>query len=393
MNAELDTLASLKLTGGAKNYYDSLDASLNKIRADGEQPDRVKVIVFLSDGGSILTDTEKELLRLKAIGDGSDAQLIRIFTITYTNNPNDPSGARQLEDLAHATDGDHFIARDPGELYRRFQEILAIISELCGANTQMAISFDNIKINKTYTETNGSELYNYIPVAIPAGLLVGVMSAPSTTINSSARTSIIWPNNTQSIINQSNQFPNLQFTVGKVALNKTWTTTFRLKAKKVGCYNLFGPASEINFGNGTLPLILPDIPICVNTTVNDTGVLQGTLDLTNLHTVSSGPFADFVPLQWNTYYNSSNNAYFATEKIYYNIAGGPWVQFNTKSVPAADYVQLTPPSPLLFDVRDIPRGSTINIWVHASAPDANDDDEYLYSISIRNSTNPYIIIK
>ena len=130
---------------------------------------------------------------------------------------------------------------------------------------------------------------------------------------------------------------------------------------------------------GTLPLTLPDVPICVNTTVNDTGVLQGTLNVTNLHTVSSGPFADFVPLQWNTYYNSSNNAYFATEKIYYNIAGGPWVQFNTKSVPPADYDPAIM-SPLLFDVRDIPRGSTINIWVHASAPDANDDNDYLNSI-------------
>ena len=195
-------------------------------------------------------------------------------------------------------------------LLTKFQELIEIISELCGANTQMTISFDNIKINKTYTATNGSELYDYIPVDIPAGLPVGVMSAPSTTINSSARTSIIWPNNTQSIINQSNQFPNLQFTVGKVGLKKNWSTTFRLKAKKIGCYNLFGPGSEINFGMGTLPLTLPDVPICVNTTVNDTGVLQGTLDVSNLHTVSSGPFADFVPLQWNTYYNSSNNSIF-----------------------------------------------------------------------------------
>ena len=53
MKTELDKLASLKLTGGAKDYYSSLDASLNKIRADGH-PENVKVIVFLSDGGSIL---------------------------------------------------------------------------------------------------------------------------------------------------------------------------------------------------------------------------------------------------------------------------------------------------------------------------------------------------
>ena len=65
------------------------------------------------------------------------------------------------------------------ELAAKFQELIEIISELCGANTQMAISFDNIKINKTYTATNGSEVYDYIPVAIPAGLPVGEMSAPN----------------------------------------------------------------------------------------------------------------------------------------------------------------------------------------------------------------------
>ena len=47
-----------------------------------------------------------------------------------------------------------------------------------------------------------------------------VMSAPSTTIRSQCTYSIIWPNNTQSIIDQSNQFPNLQFNVGKVALGQ-----------------------------------------------------------------------------------------------------------------------------------------------------------------------------
>ncbi len=394
VNVELDKLANLKLTGGAKNYYYSIDNSLNKIRADGH-PENVKVVIFLSDGGSILTDTEKENLKNKAIGDGSDAQLIRIFTICYTNNANQPSGAVQLRYISEETGGTAYIARNALELSTSFQEILAIISELCGANTQMTISFDNIKINKTYTVTNGLELYDYIPVNTTAP--VGVMSVPSTTINSSARTSIIWPNNTQSVINQSNQFPNLQFTVGKVGLGKNWTTTFRLKAKKVGCYNLFGPGSEINFGTGTLPLTLPDVPICVNTTVNDTGVLQGTLDVSNLRNVTSGPFAEFVPLQWNTSYNSSNPANpanFATEKIYYNIAGGPWIQFNTISVPHADYVQPTPlSSPLQFDVRGIPRGSIINIWVHASAPDADDDDEYLNSISITNATSPYIILK
>jgi hypothetical protein len=220
------------------------------------------------------------------------------------------------------------------------------------------------------------------------------MSAPNFTVNTNARTSIIWPNQSQSIQNQSIQWPNLKFTVGAITLGTNWSTTFRLKAKLYGCYNLFGNESEIDFGDGSSNLTLPDFPFCVNTTIQDVGAKPGTLNVTNLHTVSSGPFSDFVPLQWSTYYNSSNNANFASEKIYYNIAGGPWVQFDTTSVPPAAYVQLTPPlSPLQFDVRGIPRGGAINIWVHASAPDANDANAYNYSISIKNSTSPLIILK
>ena len=300
------------------------------------------------------------------------------FPICYNNNCQNGQSPVQMGHMANYNGGKYFEAKTAGELALAFDEIYELINQLVPDNTKMMVSFDNIEINKTYTEADGSKVYDYIPHNIPVGLTVGEMSAPSATINPNARTSIIWPNGTQSIQNQSEQWPYLIFTVGKVTLQHEWSTTFSLKAKQSGCYNLFGPGSVLDFGDGSVPMDLPDSPICVNTTVNDTGVLQGTLDISNLHTVSSGPFADFVPLQWNTYYNGTKNTNFATEKIYYNIAGGPWVQFNTISVPSADYVQLTPLlSPLQFDVRGIPRGSTINIWVHASAPDANDDNEYL----------------
>ena len=52
----------------------------------------------------------------KAIGDGSDAQLIRIFTICYTNNNYNPSGAVQLRYLSEGTGGTAFIATNADEL-------------------------------------------------------------------------------------------------------------------------------------------------------------------------------------------------------------------------------------------------------------------------------------
>jgi hypothetical protein len=133
VKAELDKLKPL---GPATLYPTSLIDSINKIRtataAGSGHEDDVKIIVFLSDGGSILQDPEFNNIVALANGDGTEQQKIRIMTICYTNNLNEPSGAVQLRALSAATGGTAYIARNAAELAVKFYELFRLIMDLCG---------------------------------------------------------------------------------------------------------------------------------------------------------------------------------------------------------------------------------------------------------------------
>jgi hypothetical protein len=375
-------LALLDAQGGgsSQDMESTIYTSLQKIYDATRDPphnDDLKVLILLSDGGQ----------NFDAIGTSNIAKTNNtfVFTILYSDGVSNTSLAQgKLEDLARLTGGKFYKSGSEEELMNTYTDIYNQIAILAGDSTTMGVSFNGIVINKTYTAAHGSEVYDYIPVDIPAGLPVGNMSAPSATVNSLARTSIIWPNKTQSIQNQSEQWPNLTFTVGAIALNYDWSTTFRLKAKLPGCYNLFGPGSKIDLGDGSLPLILPDTPFCVNTTVNNTGVKPGTLNVTEFNTSSSGPFTEFVPLQWNTYYNSTVSTNKATEYVYYKRNGGPWVQFNVKSADPGDSSQSTS-----LDIRKLPWG-IYSFWVHSTAVDANEDNDYINEMQVGIENRSYI---
>ena len=381
METELDKLASLKLLGGATGYYDSLIRSEDKIINDGH-PENLKFIIFLSDGGQDLKPEEFATIVSKSIGDGTDQQKIRIMTLCYTNNAFDPSGAKQLADLSHATGGEAYIARNADELAVKFDEIFQFMMELMGEGSEMTIDFENIDISPT-EQLPGSDVYDYIPRGISEGYFDDVI-IPDPAKNDNERTKINWPDGTQSVQNQSIQWPDLQFAVGKVDLKETWCTTFRLKAKQAGCYNAFGKDSTIDLGLGLPPEPLPPSPICIGGTVT-TKTLTGTLDVWNLKNVTpplGSCYTDFISLEWNTKYNSTISTNFATEIVSYSIDNGKtWKQVDVKTVPTRDPSSEPRLLNALLDVRYLPSGS-YDFKVYAHAEDAEDDNEPLDNICV-----------
>jgi hypothetical protein len=308
---------------------------------------------------------------------------VYIFPICYNNNCNIGQSPVQMNALAVATGGKFYTAATAAQLDGVFDAIYEKIMELAGEKTQMTLVFQDIEVNdQMYT---GNQLYDYIPVNIPAGLAPGVVSDPSSVVDVNARSSIIWPNKTQSIVNQSDEWATntLKFHVGAVGLNQVWETTFRLKVKKAGCYNVFGSESKIELDKEVR--YLSDLTVCVFEDPENKEFQFGTLAVEGL---GATPETDFKTVTWTTKYTSpppSTNK--ATVTVSYRVEGSnSWKVLYTTTANPGDTPQTT-----TIDVRNFPKDKPIYIQVHATAPDAASVDSEI-SFILSEPYNPYYLI-
>jgi len=394
----------LNMSGGVSGGITverSIDEAVVRIMGP-PPPNKVRAIVSLGD--SAYTNNNGVLARL--VNETWTQNQIRVFVILYLSEtgstgcgtPTDSKAVR-MRLLAEQTQGKFYWGCSEAAINAAFADVAETLRRLSAENATMSVSFSNIAVNNT-TSLTGSQVYDYIPVDIPAGLPPGVVSPPNATVNSNARTSIIWTNGNQSIVNQINEWPELKFNVGTIEIGKNWSATFRLKVKQPGCYNVFGTGgSELVFNGGSNNLSLPDLPICVVEEPDNQGFKNGTLDVNDLDTIPSAstnpPFTDFIPLQWNTSYNSTVSTNNATEYVYYckeRFVGdcvpntnGVWNQVEVKTgIPTGDSSQST-----FLDVRNFPLGTYV-VWVHATAEDAVPADATTSRFTVR-SASPYFI--
>jgi hypothetical protein len=211
----------------------------------------------------------------------------------------------------------------------------------------------------------GNIVFDYVPV----GPFIPLQS----TINPDGRTSILWANSTQSVVDQTDEWEanqQLHFDIGTLNISDQWQTTYRLKANQTGLIKLFDNTSSVSFNDGHDILKFPDLYITVTPNASSQQS-QGILDVSHLAVTKSGNFNDYVPLEWSLKYTGFNTT---TETLWYssNSNNGPWVQFDTRTnIAPGNYINIG-----LLDVRNLAMG---NYWikVHAVAPDAIDDEEII----------------
>jgi len=341
----------------------SIWRSLYNITAHANEED-VKVLILLSDGGSQLENNGDDLGDMIAY---AKANNIICFPIAYLSGGGGGSAAVQMTRLANETGGKYYESDNTAGLVDAFKDITDRIQIL--QETPVNVHFDNMVIgNKTFTGTDTP--YDYIPV--------GPFYTMNTTVNPNGRTSIIWTNGSQTVKDQSGEWPVLHFTIGDIGVGQQWSTTFRLKVNWEGCYNVFSNTSTLG------EVALPELPLCVMNITPSKAFKIGTLNITGLPP-SLGASTDFMPVQWNTDYNATVSTNIANEIVYYRInsVGAPWNQFATMTAPSGYSSQSTS-----IDIRNFRRGNYI-IWVHATAGDADDADAY--STLTVGSASPYFI--
>jgi hypothetical protein len=370
-------ITSLLQGSQSKDLPDSINEALHNITdtQPGRPDDEVRAVIVLNDGNSNIKN-QGQLNSFVSYATGQYPP-IYIYTILYLDgapNNDQKQNIVQMSELANRTGGKMFIPTTPEELKQVYIDIAHELQTLAGVNATMDLDFQNVEVNST--PMDGGLVFDYVPVEM------GETSPDS-------RTTILWPNNTRSFVNQSNEWTaannyQLHFNIGTINTSDTWQATYRLKVNQIGLVKVFGNTSKINFNGADGPdfLELPDLYITVTPNMTIEGTYTGVLDVSNLAVTKSGNHTDFIPLQWNLHYAGKDKA---TETWWYSYNNGPWIQFGAQSgLGPADYTHHAQ-----LDVKKFPPGG-YQIRIFAVAPDAREDEEVASAITVGG---PGIFIK
>jgi hypothetical protein len=324
-----------------------------KMLVDDNRSTAISAVVLLTDGAWNTGGNPQGgggATSFSGVGTGSvitwaKNKNIRIYTIRLGTE------ASQTELMAYAneTGGKYFNAPTADQLDDIYRAIAGDLKDTAGVNTTMMADFENV--NVTGVSMPGNLVYNYVH-------------------HPTDSTKIHWQDGTTNVTNQSADWAadnKLDFSIGTIKVGQLWNATFRLRVNQSGMIDIFGNNSTVSFNGGLEKLTLPQTFITVIPNLTVTEITVKTITLDNLTCTEAGEIKALFPVKWNTNYTGNKTL---TEKVYYRIDTGPWVQFDTKTHPYdpltmeyVDYAQLV--------VTKLPPGD-FKIQVRATASDAPD---------------------
>jgi predicted nucleotidyltransferase len=293
---------------------------------------------------------------------------LRLYGLSFVQLPQQEV-RDALNNMALSTGAFYEHAPNQTRLEELYKQIAIELKNNAGVNTIMTADFD--KVNVTGFAMDGDQVYDYV-------------------YHQNESTKIGWQDGKTNVTNQSDDWladSKLDFNIGTIKVGQQWNATFRLKVKQGGLIDVFGKNSTVSFNNNNETLYLPQtfITVVPNLTVTDIGVK--TITLENL--MVTGEISALLPVKWNSIYTGNKTL---TEKVYYRINSGPWVQFDIKTHPYPFGPNFTTTNYVNYaqlDVTKLPFGN-YTIKVYATASDAPDFTIYLNNIKFGNSSRSYI---
>jgi hypothetical protein len=350
---------SLQQGTKSKNLSPSITEAMHNITSTqwSRPKDKVRAVIVLNDGNSNIQN-QGEMDALVSYATSQDPKIF-IFPVLYLDPPTKPptsENIRQMDELANRTGGIMYIPKSPEDLKNIYIGIGLNLTRLAGVNATMQINYTTFEVDSQ--RLPGGMVFDYVPV--------GPFSPFQTVINPEGRTSIIWPNYSQSVIDQTNEWNanhQLHYDIGTLNISDQWQTTYRLKANQTGMIKLFDNTSTVSFNDGQDILKFPDVFVIV--TPNGTPLSNQTgVKITNL-AVTSGDIIDNIPFAWNLKYEGRATA---TETLWYSYNNAPWIQFDTRvDIEPGNYYQIGQ-----LDVKQSLPGS-YRIKVRARAPEGVDE--------------------
>ncbi|MFA5613544.1 MAG: Ig-like domain-containing protein [Methanoculleus sp.] len=281
--------ANIKKSLGRGSWYDTESSNWNKwtdVNPDSWTCDNGQ---FTNQNMSIYANS------------GDDTEKVRIYTIGFASKL-DPNVERDLGILSNATGGKYVWAGNAEELNKVYTDIAGELKTEAGVDTSMTL-LQNVETGGATIDAFKVFDYKHVP-------------GKSTTIeswidNETGRHTVI-PFKTIDQTNNWSQNKQLHFDIGTIHLNQTWEATFRLvvnasyEAGEENNINIFGPDAVISFNNDAEKLELPDTFVTIFPDLTSTGATTSSLAVAFTGPESgSGPYTDFIPLNWTTTYKGS----------------------------------------------------------------------------------------
>ena len=395
VNSTIDGLNPSGWTATRKALYTAISEMSTHKNPD---PDAVHAVILMSDGeynyygdplargkGDSKYDwrtTQNDYTYFSGLGDSQQnmavyakSNSVRLYMISFSNDITENSTTwKTMDTLAEETGGKHYHAVTGDDLARIYTEIAGELKTEAGVNTAMNLDFGTIRVNDE--DRVGSEVFTYVHED-------GISTAIESWVDNKTGHYEIIPRHTRDdTSNWTASSPHLPFDIGTVQLGQTWETTFRLAVLADGNINIFGPDSAITFNDGAAELDLPATFITAVPDLNNTGLVYGTLHLTNPR-YTSVEVPDFLTAAWDLVYTGSETV---TETVEYSNDGGlSWVRFDTLTADNATTGGVT-----TLDVRNLPPGE-YRVRVHADADDAPYTPPLAFPpIQIGGRQKPYI---
>lgn len=276
---------------------------------------------------------------------------IRLYTLSFASNIA-PDEAKALAVLANSTGGFYRHAPDQATLIQVYADIAGDLQkDIAGVDTAMTVDLKDV--NVTGVTVPGAEVFDYV-YAYPVS------------------TSIRWQNSSNTsttVIDQSaNWVTNnhkLNFTVGTMKVGDTWQATFRLKVKKSGSIDIFGPDSALIFNNsGTIEtLTLPRTFLTVTPDIS-TVFEQQQIDVVGFCAAST---TANLPVSWITTYTGGPADIF--EEVSYIDETGAHIPFYHGSYHVTTSTSATRTT--TFNLNSVPQGQHYDIEVRTYTADDN----------------------
>ena len=296
---------------------------------------------------------------------------IKIYTVGLGSDVN---GAELLS-YATQTGGKYYAAPSPSQLAGIYKQIAGDLLELAGGDTVVTLDFGTVNINGV-PSTDLTDYMEYVP---------DVHSPARTTDSTYLNKTNLTPSGTMHFYDGYPKSQDdstawltaphiLQYNVGNVSLNDTWSSTFRLNLTHAGTVELFDPAnpSKICFTDAstkkTVCQSIPPLKCNIQQQIVNVPFGNFNLLLENPVVTSSGLNPNIFTIMWDITYTGEKGA---QETISYKNMDIPNSHYT--AVPNGILSQSKcdkKPSSLTIDATSWPAGS-YSIQVSGLAYDAN----------------------
>jgi hypothetical protein len=241
---------------------------------------------------------------------GTPNEQVRVYTIGFAETLN-PRVVQDITILSEATGGTYVWAGNEEDLTAVYTQIAGELITEAGVNTTLHLSHDNIVINMTPFQ--GGDLFEYVPETLVSHY-------------NTKGGEIIWVDGYPRSIDQTDDWLGitppaenapaymLSFDIGTIYLHDLWQAEYRIRLKKDGTFELFGPAASVSFEGDTLTL--PTTLISVIPPIEVIGLDQPVLEMKNLRSTAPGPVTDILPIAWDLNYSGTGRV---TQEIRYTV--------------------------------------------------------------------------